>query len=78
MPLDSKPLNFLYPGICLKGTKNPYFIMSGNKSQITVVACLNAAGWCILPMVIMDRKTMHLELAAVEVPGVHHFLAMVR
>ena len=41
----------------------------GNKAQITVVGCVNAAGLCLLPMVIRDRKTLALELCDGEVPG---------
>ena len=50
MPLDSKSPK----GNCLKGTKNASSVTSGDKSQITVIACVNAAGWCISPMVIWD------------------------
>lgn len=67
MPLGSKPLK----GICLKGS-NPHSITSGLKAQITVVACVNAAGWTIPPMVIWDRKTMAADFAAGEVPGTVH------
>jgi len=37
--------------------------------QITIVACVNAAGFCLPPMVILDRKTLASELAIGEVPG---------
>ena len=34
-----------------------------------MVGCVNAAGLCLLPMVIRDRKTLALELCDGEVPG---------
>lgn len=62
------PLEHLPPkAVCMKGTRNPLCITSGNKAHITVVACVNAAGWCIPPMIIWDRKTMHQDMAAGEV-----------
>lgn len=65
MPLDAKHCT----GICLKGTKNAYSVTSSDRSQITVVACVNAAGWCLPPMVIWDRKTLHPDMLAGEVHG---------
>ena len=52
-----------------RGEKNPTNIDGGDKAQITVVACISAAGYCIPPMVIWDRKKLSLELTAREVPG---------
>ena len=37
-----------------KGIKHPVSTTTGNKSQITVVSCVNAAGYVIPPMVIFD------------------------
>jgi len=54
MPLISKPLKM----VCGRGSKNSVSICSGNKSQITIVGCVNAAGYCIPPMVIYDRKAI--------------------
>ena len=45
MPLSPAPLK----GVCKKGTKTPNSITSGDKSQITVVGCVNAAEHCIPP-----------------------------
>ena len=42
---------------------------SGDQFQITVVACASAAGFCLPPIVIWDRKTLAPELAVGEVPG---------
>ena len=51
------------------GKRNPATITFGNKAQITVVGCMNAAGLCLPPMVIWDRKTLSPELCDGEVPG---------
>lgn len=58
MPLDPE----LPKGICKKGEKNLSLVSSGSKAQLTVVGCVNAAGYCILSMVIMDRKTLRLKM----------------
>ena len=63
--LDPKPLKTIHP----KGSKNPSFVGSGSKKQVTVVGCVSAAGQCIPPMVIWDRKTLNPSLAEGEVPG---------
>lgn len=48
--------------------------MSGNKSQVTVVGCISAAGFSIPPMVVWDRKTLHPDMTAGEVPGTFYGL----
>ena len=58
-----------------RGEKNPVNIDGGDKAQITVVACVSAAGYCIPPMVIWDRKKLSLELTAGEVPGAFYGLS---
>ena len=55
--------------------ENPVNIDGVDKSQITVVACVSAAGYCIPPMVIRDRKKLSLELTAGEVPGTFYGLS---
>ena len=65
MPLDPTPTKV----VVLKGTKHPTSVISGNKAQITVVACCNAAGYVMPPMVVFDRKTLKPEMAFGEVPG---------
>ena len=47
MPLDPKASKLVFQ----KGS-NAFNVSSGTKSQITVVACTNAAGFCMPPMVI--------------------------
>ena len=44
-------------------------IVSGDKTQVTIVACVCAAGYCIPPMVIWDRKILSPELTLGEIPG---------
>ena len=65
MPLNPKPLKM----VCGTGSKNPVSTGSGNKSQITIVGCVNAAGYCIPPMVIYGRKTISAALVENEIPG---------
>lgn len=65
MPLSPAPLK----GVCKKGTKTPNSIVSGDKSQITVVGCVSAAGHCIPPMIIWDRKTLQADMTKGELPG---------
>ena len=64
-PLDPKPLKTIH----IRGEKNPSAVSSGVKHQVTVVACVSAAGQCLPPMVIWDRKTLSPDLAVGEVPG---------
>lgn len=64
-PLDYKPSKVA----ARRGCKHPTTVISGDKGQITVLACASAAGITIPPMVIFDRKTLKQELAHGEVPG---------
>ena len=71
MPLDPPSLKVvtsagIKPGFC-----------SGNKAQVTVVACCNAAGYVLPPMVIFDRKTLKRELTTGEVPGTMYSLSSI-
>ena len=52
-----------------RGTKNPSALASGNKAQITVLACCSASGYALPPFVIFDRLSLKPELTAGEVPG---------
>ena len=64
------PLNPKSPkGIFEVGTQNAAAVNSGNKTQITVLACVNAVGHCLPPMVIFDREKFSMELANGEIPG---------
>ena len=65
VPLDPTAVKCVYE----RGVKNPTAPSSGDKSQITVVACVNAAGGHIPPMVILDRKKLPPYFTIGEVPG---------
>lgn len=58
-----------------KGTKHPVSTTTGDKSQITVVSCVSAAGYAMPPMVIFDRKTLSPGLTKGEVPGTMYGLS---
>ena len=64
MPLNPNPPKTIHK----RGT-NAVRITSGDKSQITILACVNASGNCIPPMVIYDRKTLSTEMSNGEIPG---------
>ena len=64
MPLDHKPPKVVVP----KGTKKVHCQTSGNKSQITILACGNASGYMIPPMVIFEGKRLNSEWTKGEVP----------
>lgn len=64
LPLSPVPIK----GVCKKGTKTPDSITSGDKSQITVIGCVSAAGHCIPPMIIWDRKTLQPDMTKGELP----------
>ena len=65
MPLDPKQLK----RVAGKGMKKVHGQASGNKSQITIVACANAAGHCHPPMVIFKGERFNHEWSRDEVPN---------
>ena len=71
MPLDPKSVKCIFK----QGEKHPFGLTSGDKAQITVVGCVSAAGYCIPPMVIWDRKQLSIELTEGEVPGTFYGLS---
>ena len=64
MPLDPKA-----PKVVVERGGTACTVGSGDKSQVTVVGCISAAGFCIPPMVIWDRKTLAPELTIGELSG---------
>ena len=65
MPLDPRK-----PRVVAKlGTKKVRVMGSGNKHQITVVACASATGYVIPPMVIFEGKNLKREWLHNEVTG---------
>ena len=65
MPLDPTPTKV----VVQKGTKHSTSVTSGNKAQITVVACCNVAGYVMPHMAAFDCRTPKPEMAFGEVPG---------
>ena len=51
------------------GAKNPCHVTSNDKSQVTVLGCVNAAGFCMPPFIVHKRKTINDELVKGELPG---------
>ena len=64
MPLDHKPPK----AVARKGTRKVHYCTSGNKSQITVLVCANAAGSIVPPMVIFEGQRFNPEWSKGEVP----------
>ena len=59
------PLDYKQP----KGMRKVHGLSSGNKMQITIVACGSAAGYMILPMVIMKGERFNHEWTVGEMPN---------
>ena len=55
--------------------QNPSAIGSGDKSQITVLACCSAAGYVLPPFVILDRANLKQDFTVGEVPGTMYELS---
>ena len=68
MPLEHK----MPRTIAEKGVKKVRQHSSGNKTQVSVLACVNATGQAIPPMVIFAGKNFNHDLADGEVPGTLH------
>ena len=71
MPLDPPHVKC----VTKRGDRNPVAPSSGDKTQITVVACVGASGVCMPPMVILDRKTLPPRFTNGEVPGTTYGLS---
>ena len=59
MPLVHKPPKV----VSHVGQKHPYAVTSGNKAQITILACASASGYSIPLMTVFDRKQLQPEMA---------------
>ena len=55
--------------VARKGSKEIHCCTSGYKSQITILACANAAGTTLPQMVIFDRQRFNLEWSQGEIPN---------
>ena len=65
IPLNPKSLKV----VDKVGSKNPSYLTSGSKTQITVLACTCAAGYALPPLIIFDRMTLNEAFTKGEVPG---------
>ena len=63
------PLGATSNKVVAKVNSKPCSIISNDKTHITVLLCVSAAGVSLPPFVIFKRKTMNQELAIGEVPG---------
>jgi len=71
IPLDHRP-----PHVVVKrGQRKVRYRTSGNKNQVTVIGCINAAGSAMPPFVIFDAKSLNLEWTKGEVPGTTYDLS---
>ena len=71
LPLEHTPSSV----IGIEGQKHPRALTSGNKKQVTVLGCVNAAGYAIPPLVIFSRKSLNPLLTVNEVPGTMYGLS---
>ena len=65
MPLNTKPPKVIVEA----GTHHPRSVITGDKSQITVLSCCNAADFVIAPFVIFECKTLKPGMCTGEVSG---------
>ena len=65
LPIDHTPKSV----VAVRGQKHPRVVTSGNKRHISVLACCNAAGYVIPPLVIFARKGLNSLFTVGEVPG---------
>ena len=71
MPLDHHPPKV----VAIKGQKKVRSRTSGNKSQVTVIACVSATGHTLPPFVIFDAKSLNMEWTRGEVAGTRYGLS---
>ena len=71
MPLDHRSPHV----VVKKGQKKVRYCSSGNKSQVTAVACVNAAGSAMPPYIIFDAKNLNMDWAEGEIPGTTYGLS---
>ena len=71
MSLDLPSLKVVAP----MGARHSRVVSTGDKAQISILACCNAAGFAVPPMVIFDRKSLKPEMTIGEVPGTMYGLS---
>ena len=70
------PLDHRTPRVLTrKGQKKVRYCSTGNKSQITVVGCINATGQALPPFIVFDAKKLNLQWTTGEVPGTTYGLS---
>ena len=57
------------------GSHNPSYITGNTKAQVTVLACTNATGYAIPPMIILKKRPINQQLTNWEVPGTSYGLS---
>ena len=70
LPLQHNPPKV----VSLATQRHPYAITSGEKAQMTILACASASGYSIPPMVVFDRKHLQIEMTRDEIPGTFYGL----
>ena len=68
MPLDHRQPKHIVP----KGPKKVHGSSSGNKTQITILACTNAVGTMLPPMVIFKSEQLNYEWTRGKVPNTEY------
>ena len=58
-----------------RGQHKVLYCTSGNKSQVTVVACIEATGQCMPPCIIFEAKNLNIDWTRDEVPGTTYSLS---
>ena len=71
IPLDARPPNI----VTRRGIKKVRNRGVGRKGQVTIVACGNAAGQALSPMIIYDAKNLNHAWTSNEVPGTTYGLS---
>jgi hypothetical protein len=65
MPLQHRPSK----RVTIRGQKHVHVVGSGDKTQVTMLACASASGYTLPPMIIYKRKNLTQQLRAEEVEG---------
>jgi len=61
--------------IAKRGQCKVRYCTSGNKSQVTVVACIKATGQCMPLFIIFNAKNLKIDWTKDEVPGTTYDLS---
>ena len=61
--------------VAVRGQQHTRAVTTGNKRQVTVLACANAAGYYLPPLVILKRKTLPPAILREEVASTRYALS---